>query len=432
MHFDYNIIFNPAMVTTYTVPPFSMAEICNITNLLETELPSPPPMQRSGGVMPAALANIDYTGYDEIFTLSAITWMRNRTGDGEQGIVARNDALCTIFQHLAAMGRYSRNKREDSTVLATRSARADKYGGVILVMTEEKDASLAEAQDDLCRKFRWLPHFSQLPFIFGMAITHDQMTIHTMHREAPTIRKVFSADLTVLSDRWKCVVAAVNIARTILGFVAEHALIPSPLRFDMWHERNAKRMRLGMQFVEVQFEFGQYLRMRHFYASAAGVPHLEHPIAGDDAYNEASGRIKLAPVGVNRQPSTLPELLKCVKDISSALFGLHERRLVHCDVQWSNIIEYFGDWYLIDCEYACSLADDRAILASRSQNIRSSRVMDSTTGWTSKHDLYQMGLLLKDVDALTNTSPALRQLRDSLLSKKFNIAAVKKLVHHLS
>ena len=413
------------------MPGFTMAEIRGTPNLLETHLPSPPPMERSGNLMPVTLTNIDYMKHDEVFTISAITWMRGRTGDGEEGIIARNDALCTIFQYLAGMDKYSRNKHEDSTMLTTRSDRTDKYGGITLVMTEEKDSSLADAQDDLRRKFRWLPHFSQLPFIFGIAVTHDQLTIHTMHLEAPTTRQVFSADLTVVIDRWRCVVAAVNIARTIRGFVAERALIPGTLRFDVWHHRNTKRIRLGMQFVEVQFQsIHQYTRMRQFYQLAARVPHLEGMIAGN-ACNDQSQSIKLAPVGVNRLPLTLSELVKCVKDICSALFGLHALRTMHCDVRWSNIIEYFGDWYLIDCEYACNLSDDSSVLAARCEVIRQSHVMNSTIGWTPQHDLYQVGLLLQDVDALTRASPALLELRDTLLSKCFTAASVKRLVNRL-
>jgi hypothetical protein len=407
-----------------------MAEICDTPNLLDTHLVSSPPMERSGSLMPATLTNIDYMRYDEVFTTSAITWMRGRTGDGEEGIIARNDALCTIFQYLAGMDKYSRNKHEDSTMLTTRSDRTDKYGGITLVMTEEKDSNLAEAQDDLRRKFRWLPHFSQLPFIFGIAITHDQLTIHTMHCLAPTTRQVFSADLSLVIDRWRCVVAAVNIARTIKGFVAERALISCALRFDIWHQRNAKRIRLGMQFVEVQFQSNQqYMQMRQFYQRAANVPHLEHMIT-EGACNDANLRIKLAPVGVNRLPLTVPELLKCVKNICTALFGIHSFGAMHCDVRWSNIIEYFGDWYLIDCEYACFHNDDD-VLAARSREMRQSHVMDSTIRWTPQHDLFQVGLLLKDVDALTSTSVALVELRNTLLAKSFSTVSVNNLVKRL-
>jgi hypothetical protein len=408
-----------------------MTEICDTPNLLDTNLPSSPPMERSGSLMPATLMNIDYTRYDAVFTISAITWMRGRTGDGEEGIISRNDALCTIFQYLAGMDKYSRNKHDDSTMFTTRSDRTDKYGGITLVMTEEKDYNLAEAQEDLRRKFRWLPHFSQLPFIFGIAITHDQLAVHTMHFTAPTTRQVFLADLSSFIDRWRCVVAAVNIARTIQGFVAARVLIPCALRFDVWHQRNAKKIRLGMSYVEVQFETDQqYMRMRQFYQRTAGVPYLEHMITGD-ACNDAYRRIKLGPVGVNRLPLTLPELVKCVKDICTALFRIHGCRAMHCDVRWSNIIEYFGAWYLIDCEYACLFDDDGEVLAARSREMRQSHVMDSTIGWTPRHDLYQVGLLLQDVDALTSIHVDLVELRNTLLTKGFEIDLVKSLVIRL-
>lgn len=112
------------------------------------------------------------------------------------------------------------------------------------------------------------------------------------------------------------------------------------------------QFQLGLHFAEVEYPSADmHNRMIDFYQATARVPHLEHMYADPNALRR---RIKVGPVGVNRMPIDLPELLQCVKNISDALLGLHRARWMHCDVRWSNIIEHFGEWILIDCEYACN------------------------------------------------------------------------------
>lgn len=136
--------------------------------------------------------------------------MDGTIGKGEEGIISRNDGLFSVYKYLANMGQFSRNKQEDSTAATTRFDRTDMYEGVPLVNIEEKEESLEGAVNDLARKFRWLPHYVQLPFIFGIAVTANQLEIYKLR--ADNIVRSFSADLNDVVDRWQCVVAAVNIA----------------------------------------------------------------------------------------------------------------------------------------------------------------------------------------------------------------------------
>jgi hypothetical protein len=383
--------------------------------------------------VPGGLVGVDFNSHDRIFTPCALKWMIGRIGQGEMGAVGRNENLFDILQYLAGMDEFSRSKHDDDTTLQTRFDRMDSCAGVPLVVTEENYTSLTAAQHELKRKFGWIPHFARLPFIFGVAATRDKLTIHTMHSEEPTLRTVFSADLSDPGQRWYCVIAAVNIARTIRCFVENGMIIPCPLRFDVWHQRNTKRIRLGLQFVEVEYENSdQYDRMIRFYQVTSAVPNLERFFYGHtSALSPDACRIKLSPVGVSRLPANPPELVKCVKDIFRAVLGLHALRYMHCDIRWPNIVEHFGDWILIDCELTCCAEDDRAVLASRSHTIRPSHVLDVTQPWSYAHDLYQVGLLLQDADTLTKASPTLLKLRTLLLSKKFTVSQVKKLVKEL-
>jgi hypothetical protein len=257
------------------------------------------------------------------------------------GKISRNDALFSVYTYLANLGKYSRNKHEDSTVAMTRSDRTDKYEGVSLVKIEEKDDSLQEAINDLARNSRWLPHYALLPFIFGIAVTRDQLQIYTLHADN-TMVKAFSADLNDVVDRWLCVVAAINIARTLKMFVGQQRVIKS-LSFDQWHDRTNKRIRLDVNFAEVEFDkcFGLFERMCVFYKATTRVPHLEYLYMGHPAlgpFNPDKKRIRLVPVGTERKPDSVDELITATKHILECLFSLHELGYFHCDVRWNNII----------------------------------------------------------------------------------------------
>jgi len=99
-------------------------------------------------------------------------------------------------------------------------------------------------------------------------------------------------------------------------------------------------------------------------------------------------------VGLERLPSCTEELTIAIKDICNCLFALHALQYVHCDIRWANIVEVFGHWYLIDCEFACAF-DELDLLRERSAlTIKSSHVKDISKPWDPTYDLYQVGLLL--------------------------------------
>ena len=357
--------------------------------------------------------------------------MEGTIGDGEKGTISRNVALFTVYQRLANLDKFSSNNYEDSTVVTTRFNRTDMYEGVTLVMIVEKIDSLSEAVNDVHRKARWLPHYARLPFIFGIAVTPDQLEIYTFH-ENNSMRKAFSADLRDVVERWRCVVAAINIARTLKMFVEQHWVIKS-LRFDRWHLRNNKKIRLDVNFVEVEFQDRmQYDRMSAFYTNTSAVPHLEHlcrhPLYG--SFTDDKKRVRLIPVGVECQPESVSLLVAAVKDICEGLFSLHNLGYEHCEVRWSNIINVCDSWFLIDCEYACRL-DEHELLALRSGTIIKQRfVLDTSRPWCPLFDVYQVGLLLQDC-TFTSSDSKLMVLRDYILSKRFDIANVQELVAEL-
>jgi len=408
------------------VPAFlSLDELCE-PGFLSTPLPIAAPMQ---GYTDFFSADMNTSSFDSHFTLSAMRWMNGFVGGGECGSISRNDAFCDIFYYLGGLSEFSRNRSEDSTVMGTRSDRTDMLQGVTVAMTEEKEMNVEEAIQDLQRKFHWIPHYNQMPFIFGIAISNSRLVVVTLNRVQPVLRRVFQADLTNTLGRWGAVVCAINIARTIKLFREKNWIIGSTLSFNKWYDRNTKRIRLELTFAEVQFrDKAVFKRMLSFYKSTADVPHLEHLY---QAENTSKSRIKLVPVGCSRLPTTLIELTTAVRNIFDCLQQLHKKGFVHCDIRWSNVVEYFSEWFVIDCEYACSLVDRKLLVERSTQTIRQKYVKDPSKPWDASFDLYQMGLLLCDLNNLTASCPVLTELCQLLMSKDFTTDQVQSLVARL-
>jgi hypothetical protein len=133
---------------------------------------------------------------------------------------------------------------------------------------------------------------------------------------------------------------------------------------------------------------------------------------------------------VDRKPDSAKELITAIKHICECLFSLHELGYFHCDVRWTNIIDFFGAWYLIDSEYACH-RDERDLLATRSATtIKKRFVMDTSKPWGPLLDLFQVGMLLAD-STVTDSKVELAALRDHLLSKTFTTTTVKRALSKL-
>lgn len=420
-------------VVSYSVPPFNLDVSLDIDavvthNLLLTALQNPIPIGPTWIGVPNETV-VSRCAIDSDLFHFVYGFMNGLIGDGEEGLISRDDCFCNIFRSLASMEKFSRNKHEDSTALTTRADRTDKYEGVSLVITEEKIQSLADATSDLRRKVRWIPHFSKLPFVFGVAIAGNQLEVFAINPNTE-LKSLFKADINSVFQRWNCIIVAINMARVIKSFAERKLIIPSNLRFDVWHDRNNKRIRLQLDCAEVEFRNKDaFDRMVKFYNAIAAVPFIEQMTE----HNEDKKRVKLVPVGVNRKPDSHDELVTAIKNICNCLIELHLKKYFHCDVRWGNIICVLADWYLIDCEYACHSNETDILMTRSCTDIKKTHVKDASQPWNATFDLYQVGLLLKDDDVkgmvVSNTN--LLELRDKLLSKQFTVANVKTLVSKL-
>lgn len=360
----------------------------NDADLLHTPLPKPIPGKYLQNEWFVNTEDLDTAWDDSALTLVVGTWMRGYIGNGKYGISSRTDAFCGIVQRLACMRSYCRSKYDDRESEIVRYDRADMCWGVPVLLTEEDAYSVHHAKYQLGRRFHWLPHYGSLPFVLGIAVSPTELSICQLHKCYPNIEEVFSARLSDPHERWRCVLAAVNIARIILTFRSKKLFYESPLSFDSWHERSTKSIRLGMQYFEVKFDCEEtFRRMVKFYTATgkAAVPHVERLCwRFSGTIDESVRTLKLVPVGVTRLPVDTAELITCIKHICGAVCALHKLQWMHCDVRWANIVEHFGEWTLIDCEYAVHAVDDAALLARRSKQIKPHRVLDTETAWSRR------------------------------------------------
>jgi hypothetical protein len=105
-------------------------------------------------------------------------FLRFRLADqqSEADTHTRNDALLEAISRVSGMEKRSRDVQAPSTI---RRKRPDAHSGFShrapFAFEEEKasDDDIDKAQQDLCNKFRWLPHYPAGAFVFGIPIAGD-------------------------------------------------------------------------------------------------------------------------------------------------------------------------------------------------------------------------------------------------------------------
>jgi hypothetical protein len=119
------------------------------------------------------VAGLDHIqmNYDE-YNDDLNTYLRAWMNTVESGFIGRDDVLLNILHCLSEMTSCSRSKRElTSASHACSNERTDHFNGIPLVLTEEFDHdALFIPIEFLRRKFQWIPHFHNLPYVFGIAI----------------------------------------------------------------------------------------------------------------------------------------------------------------------------------------------------------------------------------------------------------------------
>ena len=359
---------------------------------------------------------LDHLHVDEVVRTGIAMWMSGWYCGGEAGLISRNDGLFRIVDHLGGLSYRVRDLHDASTVVRSRVDCTMGVGGCALLLAEEKDGeSVAAAISDLRRKFRWISQFGRLPYLIGFAITRNELEIFAM-KPSGAMQSLFSTSLCSDANKWKCVIVCINIARVLAFFIKEKMFSTLVLALDAWHDRgNGKRLRIGMQFVEVKYDDVEVFdTLSAFYRATDRIPHLERLHVGPDvqAIVQAKRMFRLGPVGLNVEPDSEAKVVAALGELLQCLVALHALGYCHCDIRWSNIVWTESEgWFLIDCTLATSLTDTER-LREMSSIIRSRYVFDSALPWSPRHDMFQLGRLLCDSEI--GATPPFDQLRNYL------------------
>ena len=364
-----------------------------------------------------------------------VDWMGAWSCDGEAGLISRNDALFRMIDHLAGFTFKMRDLHDSSTVGTTRTDATMGINGCALLLIEEKDLeSIRAAEVDLRRKFRWIPHFHKLPFVLGMAITRTELGVYALLRTGD-LRPLFHTQLIIDRDRWSCVVVCVNIAR-VLRYFTENRLFHSlaVAMNETVYRGQGKQLRIGMHYVEVTYaDKDTFQKLKNFYLECAdkGVPHMELPCP-QNGIMETKKRFRLIPVGLERKPEGVEELRTALQHVLECVTALHRLGFCHCDIRWNNVVVADDAWHLIDCTFATAL-NDVTQLNRVTALIKPRFVFHKDVPWSTRHDFYQIGLLLSDSEF--GSAPAFGSLRDYLCDrnvKDTDMSIVMAMLEHES
>ncbi len=372
--------------------------------------------------------HIDNT-IEPLFTL----WMNPLMSSGESGIIGRDDCLLNILHYSAGLTEKQRDMHDISTTNKTRVDRSDSYANIPLVLTEEKNVeNINEGIKDLTRKFRWIPHYENLPFVFGIAINRNTIKFGKLTPSRNFI-EFASLSLDIDEHRLRCVFIVIQIATVLRYFIDRGLFIHSELPLNRWIDRGEKRIRISLQYVEIQYSISnpkRYKFLKAMYNKTKEIPFKETLVQiKESQFDDSSLIIRLLPVGISREPKTISELKKCLVCILTCLIQFHAAGYVHCDIRWKNIIKYQEDWYLIDFEYAVSLRDEAGLKAI-SGIINHEFVRSKLEKWDPSFDYYQVGKLIQHSimfsEMLEPDYSKFKSIKDKLLSpsKRLSIAKI--------
>eukprot|EP00386_Alphamonas_edax_P011171 GDKI01035523.1.p1 GENE.GDKI01035523.1~~GDKI01035523.1.p1 ORF type:complete len:552 (+),score=93.71 GDKI01035523.1:69-1658(+) len=304
-------------------------------------------------------------------SLYVCTFMRNdKKGSMEDGLHFRDDLLLGIICEVAGLN----SERNRASVSTSHRLRSDVYlyrtGLPPLVHVEEKaDAgALSVATRELAAKFcSTLPHYDrQLQFIIGIAIAGDFVSFGKLPLGGGGAWvPLDSFNISVPTQRLKCVQAAVNVGRWCVHAFPLVSCVRHP--FGLTNSTDQRDITLLPKGCVVkwykQLTPQQCTWLRDLYTSIAvggadgmgRIPFMEFATECC-AFSDTSLKVTLKPLGVPadlRLPRDLVELRVALRCILQCLEALHARGWAHLDVRWSNVI-YLAphNWTVIDAEFA--------------------------------------------------------------------------------
>jgi hypothetical protein len=270
---------------------------------------------------------------------------------------SRNDALLRIL--IEASGLALVLSRDSDTSPTSDRSRPDcnlallNFPPYLLVEEKAASADIAQARQDLITKFNWILHYHRLPFVFAIAIAGNViefgiLTPNGNYNQLPGPAGAGQATFSTnqpgtVADALRCVQAAINIGRYVrfihqntpaegLGLAAMNTTI---------HRGANKRLRITFLHVTKHYNavsVAEKDRMKQFYHDTRAAPRLEKGTVHDNSRGQVTFR--LTPVGVRSFPAAADGngIRRFLRDMLSALHGVHTAGWLIVDLRPPNII----------------------------------------------------------------------------------------------
>jgi hypothetical protein len=152
---------------------------------------------------------------------------------GEFGDISRNDGLLKLVIHLGGLSDFTRNLSSSTIATQTRPDALILYYGTPVLYCEEKENSIEEATQDLLTKFIWLPHFENLPFVFGVAISKQELKLFCMTNQDNWVQNpVYTCLLNSLQRRLDCLHMFIKVAKVLKYFIVNDLIKKSNIIYS--------------------------------------------------------------------------------------------------------------------------------------------------------------------------------------------------------
>ncbi len=284
-----------------------------------------------------------------------------------------------------------------------------------LVVAAEKAVGETGAESEICDKFVFLPHYSDLTRIVGIAIIGNQFKIGYIHRDPKRFEVLMSLTAGEDGNGYTLVQAAVNIGIWFKATMSLGVLHPLLFRFgepSVTANRALAIYRDKFRKILYQRDDINLGALCEFYKAVRSdkIPYFEYPVNDEGKTDSVvltgiALDLVLKPVGLTREPWTSEELKDCLVCILTALQDLHGRGYVHLDLRWPNIIHVDRrEWYIIDGEYVRKAGDPYP----KNLHIRDGDVVDSAV------DLTLLGKMLGDLEVRRLLTPNIKALIEYL------------------
>ncbi len=345
----------------------------------------------------------------------------HKMGTNEDALHSRDDILLQIIEHVGSVIT-ERNKISSSTLKATHlDAYLYKCGcpPVVIVAEKATAAMMDDAVSDITTKVHFLPHYQKLPFLVGIAIAGDDVRMFKLGKGS-SLQNITTFSLASKAGRMDCVRAAINIGRWC-KYVSDNDLVFG-LKFAINQANINDRRSLCIGFTAVDKTYmgltnAERQQLKDFYEVAAGTNFLERAVSVKDADGKLA--LSLAPVGIERLPSTDAEMQMCLKCVLTALNAVHAKGWCVVDLRWPNIVNVGERWYIIDCEFA------RPFESGFPADMKVQPPFASTC--SAHTDLYMVGRMMQSISQRELIDD---KLQEALLNAYRNNGSASSLLKH--